>query len=388
MCTDFLAISLLGNWLVYLFALRCCRETTSLLFNSHFTSCAWIKHLSAAEGGTNYMQTPESHRIKPSHGGGISSQSHGLKSPIGGENNPEVGEEPVERGQITTSNPKHSAQTRSEAATTIRANPVLRVSQRGETLLTVSLLSVRPRRARLAEQILTRDTEPCAGTGMRRYAPATREAFTCERSWGSDRFITASPGVKSLQNNWFTLTQDFRRGEAFLPQPSSALLWTEILTKKKKRKITISAETQEKLTLEKLSKVRWSSSYTHFVSTVSARLSAHSNNTNSPQVSSRHEVQTERWVTHTVCSVRLSEARIRRSGAHRLLNNSAHWSEGGEHLNRPGEWEGPRGGRGRAKPVRAPEAGCTCRKCLQQERWCSVRHRWGGREVFHHALQE
>lgn len=42
------------------------------------------------------MQTPESHRIKPSHGGGISSQSHGLKSPIGGENNPEVGEEPVE----------------------------------------------------------------------------------------------------------------------------------------------------------------------------------------------------------------------------------------------------------------------------------------------------
>lgn len=171
----------------------------------------------------------------PHTGGGISSQSHGLKSPIGGENNPEVGEEPVERGQITTSNPKHSAQTRSEAATTIRANPVLRVSQRGETLLTVSLLSVRPRRARLAEQILTRDTEPCAGTGMRRYAPATREAFTCERSWGSDRFITASPGVKSLQNNWFTLTQDFRRGEAFLPQPSSALLWTESLTKKKKK---------------------------------------------------------------------------------------------------------------------------------------------------------
>lgn len=216
MCTDFLAISLLGNWLVYLFALRCCRETPSLLFNSHLTSCAWIKTPVCSwrrhKLHANTWKSPHQTLTR----GGISSQSHGLKSPIGGENNPEVGEEPVERGQITTSNPKHSAQTRSEAATTIRANPVLRVSQRGETLLTVSLLSVRPRRARLAEQILTRDTEPCAGTGMRRYAPATREAFTCERSWGSDRFITASPGVKSLQNNWFTLTQDFRRGEAFL----------------------------------------------------------------------------------------------------------------------------------------------------------------------------
>ena len=116
-------------------------------------------------------------------------------------------------GQITTSNPKHSAQTRSEAATTIRANPVLRVSQRGNTPDSIS-----PVRASPPSASGRADPDPRYGAGSRDRNAAIRTGhkggFHMREELRLGSIHHSLPGCQSLQNSWFTLrfesiTRDF-----------------------------------------------------------------------------------------------------------------------------------------------------------------------------------
>lgn len=144
---------------------------------------------------------------------GSTSQSQRLKSPIWGENKqPEVRETMAE--QITSSNPAHSTQSRSEATTTIRANPVSTYLCRKHSSQCLSL-SVSP-----PERVWPADPDPRYWPVRRERnardtltkSPATREAFTCEAGWvnagkeaEAGSIIRPSQSVLSLQNNRLTL---------------------------------------------------------------------------------------------------------------------------------------------------------------------------------------
>lgn len=92
---------------------------------------------------------------------GISSQSQRLKFPIWGENKQSEVRETTQ-GQITTSNPTHSTQTRLE----LILFPRISVGKHYFQCLLCPCVSL----SASGRQILTRDSDPCAGRGMRGYA--------------------------------------------------------------------------------------------------------------------------------------------------------------------------------------------------------------------------